>query len=122
MSCSQLCNGGRTGLPTWPWFKSPRRHQRGLINRVYRWFYPCTERFFFGYISFSLFSQKPTFPNSNSPRNQVDEELLNVDVRLHRHSFIYPSTTDFHRFLINGRRGKTSSLAVLERFDCKQAL
>jgi len=39
-----------------------------------------------------------------------------VDVRLHRHLLIYPSTTDFHRFLINGRRGKTSTLAVLERF------
>ena len=48
---------------------------RGLINWVYCWFCPRSERFFFGYISFSLFSQKPTFPNSSSPRNQVDEEL-----------------------------------------------
>ena len=39
-----------------------------------------------------------------------------MDVRLHRHLLIYPSTTDFHRFLTNDRRGKTSPLPVLEVF------
>ena len=34
--------------------------------------------------------QKPTFPNSNSTRNQVDEEPLNVDELPPNHySFIY---------------------------------
>ena len=36
---------------------------------------PCSEKFFSGYSSFPLFS-KPTFPNSNSTRNQVGEEPL----------------------------------------------
>ena len=35
----------------------------------------CSERFFPGYSGFPL-SSKPTLPNSNSTRNQVDEEPL----------------------------------------------
>jgi len=34
---------------------------------------PSSERFFSGYSDFP-FPQKPTFPNYNSTRNQVDEE------------------------------------------------
>ena len=36
---------------------------------------PCCERFFSGYSGFPL-SPKTNFPNSNSTRNQVDEEPL----------------------------------------------
>ena len=35
----------------------------------------CSEKFFYGYSGFPL-SSKPTFPNSHSTRNQVDEEPL----------------------------------------------
>ena len=36
----------------------------------------CSERFFFRYSGFPLSSKTKTFPNSNSTRNQVDEEPL----------------------------------------------
>ena len=98
--------------------------QRGLINWVYCWFCPRSEGFFFGTTSvFPSFPknqhfQTPILPETRQTKNCRDCYL---DVRLHRHLLVYPSTTDFHLFLINGRRGKTSPLAVLERFDCKQA-
>ena len=52
----------------WPGFKSRlRRHMWVEII--------CSERFISGYSGFPL-SSKPAFPNSNSTRNQVDEEPL----------------------------------------------
>ena len=36
---------------------------------------PCSKRFFSGHYCFHS-TQKPTFPNSNSTKNQVDEEQL----------------------------------------------
>ena len=53
--------------------KSPRRRHMWVefvIGSL-----PCSERFFSGYSGFPL-SSKPTLPNCNSTRNQVDEEPL----------------------------------------------
>ena len=57
--------------PMWPGFKSRRwRHMwvEFVVGSL-----PCSERFFSGYSGFPS-PKKPTFPNSNSTRNQVDEE------------------------------------------------
>ena len=43
------------------------------VGWVCCWFSPLLREVFSGY---SSFSHKPTFPNSNSIRNQVDEKLL----------------------------------------------
>ena len=57
----------------WPGLKSLRRHHMWVAFVVGS--LPCSERFFSGFSGFPL-SSKPTFPNSNSTRNQVDEEPL----------------------------------------------
>ena len=53
----------------------------------------CSESFFSGYSGFSSSPQKPTFPNSNSNRNQVDEEVdvlsLNRYFTIVFYSFIF---------------------------------
>ena len=65
-------SGGSAHLPpVWPGFKSRcRRHMwvEFVVGSLLG-----SEWFFSGYSSFPL-SSKPTFPNSNSTRNQVDEE------------------------------------------------
>ena len=69
------CSGESTRLPPmWPGFKSRRRHHMWVEFVVGSLL--CSERFFSGYSGFPLSSKKPTFPNSNSTRNQVDEEPL----------------------------------------------
>ena len=57
----------------WPGFKSRRQCHMWVEFVVGSLL--CSKRFFSGYSSFSP-PQKPTFPNSNSTRNQVDEEPL----------------------------------------------
>ena len=67
-------SGESTRLPPmWPGFKSWRRHHMWVEFVVGS--LPCYEKFFSGYSGFPS-PQKPTFPNSNSTRNQVDEEPL----------------------------------------------
>ena len=67
-------SGERAGLPQmWPGFKSRRRRHMWVEFVVGSLL--CSERFFSGYSGFPP-PQKPTFPNSNSTRNQVDEEPL----------------------------------------------
>ena len=68
-------SGESTRLPPmWPGFKSRRRR--------HMWFefvvgsLPCSERFFSRFSGLPASPQKPTFPISNSTRNQVDEEPL----------------------------------------------
>ena len=56
-----------------PGFKSRRRRHMWVEFVVGS--LPCSERFFSGYSGFPS-PQKPAFPNSNSTRNQVDEEPL----------------------------------------------
>ena len=74
LSLSSCCTGESTCLPPmWPGFKSQCRH--------HMWFefvvgsLPCSKRFFSGTPVFPS-PQNPIFPDSNSIRNQVDEELL----------------------------------------------
>ena len=71
----QEWRGGETTRlpPMWPGFKSRRWHHMWVefvIGSL-----PCSERFFSRYPGFP-FATKPTLPNSNSTRNQVDEEPL----------------------------------------------
>ena len=62
------CSGESTRLPSiWPGFKS--RYRRHMWVEFVVGSLPCSERFFSGCSCFS-----PTFPDSNSTRNQVDEE------------------------------------------------
>ena len=74
LSLSSCCTGESTCLPPmWPGFKSRCRH--------HMWFefvvgsLPCSKRFFSGTPVFPS-PQNPIFWDSNSIRNQVDEELL----------------------------------------------
>ena len=60
-------------LPMWPRFKSRRWRHMWVEFAVGS--LPCSERFFSGTPVLPS-PQKPTFPNSNSTRNQVDEEPL----------------------------------------------
>ena len=68
------CSGESTPLPpVWPGFNSQvwcHMWVEFVVGSL-----PCSKRFFSGYSGFPL-SSKPTFPNSNSTRNQVDEEPL----------------------------------------------
>ena len=68
------CSGESTPLPSmWPGFSSQvwcHMWVEFVVGSL-----PCSKRFFSGYSGFPL-SSKPTFPNSNSTRNQVDEEPL----------------------------------------------
>ena len=60
--------------PMWPGFNSRRRRHvwvEFVVGSL-----PCSERFFSGYSGFPLSSKTNIFPNSNSTRNQVDEEPL----------------------------------------------
>ena len=57
----------------WPGFKSRRRRHMWVEFVVGSLL--CSERFFSGYSGFPS-PQKPTFPNFNSTRIQVDEEPL----------------------------------------------
>ena len=68
------CSGESTRLPPmWPGFKSRRR--TSYVGWVCCWFSPLLREVFLRLLRFSP-PQKPTFPNSNSTRNQVDEEPL----------------------------------------------
>ena len=61
--------------PMWPGFKSRRR--RHMWVDFVAGSLPCSKRFFSGYSGFPFSSKtRPTFSNSNSTRNQVDEEPL----------------------------------------------
>ena len=124
MSYRQLRSRGSTRLPTtiWPWFRSRRRHHtRGLIEFIVGSILAPISGFVSGYSGFPLSTKtnnsKFQFVQKPGRRRTTMWMLL----PLIRHVFIYPSTTDSHRFLINGRCEKTSSLAVLQRFDCKQS-
>ena len=68
------CSGESARLPPmWPGFKSWHRGHMWVefvVGSVL-----CSERFFSGYSGFPS-PQKPTFPNSNSTRNEVDKEPL----------------------------------------------
>ena len=67
-------SGESTRLPPmWTGFKSRRRRHMWVEFVVGS--LPCSERFFPSTPVFPS-PQKPTFPNSNSTRNQVDEEAL----------------------------------------------
>ena len=67
-------SGESTRLPLiWPGFNSRRRRHMWVKFVVDS--FPCSERFFSVYSGFPS-PQKPTFPNSNSTRNQVDEEPM----------------------------------------------
>ena len=67
-------SGESTRLPPmWPGFKSWRRGHMWVEFVVGSLL--CSERFFSGYSGFPS-PQKPTFLNSNSTRNQVDQETL----------------------------------------------
>ena len=46
------------------------------FSEVCCWFSPLLREVFLRVLRFSPFLKKPTFPNSNSTRNQVDEEPL----------------------------------------------
>ena len=59
--------------PVWPQLKFRRRRHMWVEFVVGS--LPCSERFFSGYSGFPS-PPKPTFPNSNSTRNQVDEKPL----------------------------------------------
>ena len=59
--------------PMWPRFKSGRRSHMWVEFVVGS--LPCSERFYSGTPVFPS-PQKPTFPNSNSTRNQVHKEPL----------------------------------------------
>ena len=67
-------SGESTPLPSmWPGFSSQvwcHMWVEFVVGSL-----PCSKRFFSGYSGFPL-SSKPTFPNSNSTRNQVDKEPL----------------------------------------------
>ena len=75
----EWCSGENNRLPPkCPGFKSRRR--RHMWVEFVLGSLPCSQRFFPGY-SGPPSTQKPTFPNSNSTRNQADEEpLYLVDV------------------------------------------
>ena len=67
-------SGESARLPSmWPRFKSRRRHHMWIKFVVGSFL--CSERFFSGTPVFPS-PPKPTFPNSNSIRNQVDKEPL----------------------------------------------
>ena len=79
--CDMGSKGWRSGEsarppPMWPGFKSRRR--RHMCVEVVAGSILCSERLFSGYSGFFVSSKikKPTFPNSNSTKNQVDEEPL----------------------------------------------
>ena len=61
--------------PMWPGFKFRHRCHMWLEFMVGSLL--CSESFFSVYSGFPS-SQKPTFPNSNSTKNQVDEETLSL--------------------------------------------
>ena len=73
LSLSSCCTGESTCLPPmWPGFKSQcRRHMwfEFVVSSL-----PCSKRFFSGTPVFPS-PQNPIFPDSNSIRNQVNEEL-----------------------------------------------
>ena len=73
-------------LPMWPGFKS--RRQRHLWVEFVVGSVLCSERFFPGTPVFPSL-QKPTFPNSNSTRNQVDEEPLCDVLPPNHYLFVY---------------------------------
>ena len=68
--------GGESGSlpPMWLGFKS--RRQRHMWVEFVVGSLLCSERFFFPGAPVFPSLQKPTFSNSNSTRNQVDEEAL----------------------------------------------
>ena len=72
----------------WPGFKSRLRLHMWVEFVVGSLL--CSERFFSGYSGFPS-PQKPTFPNSNSTRNQVDEEPLGgcANLQIIIHSFLF---------------------------------
>ena len=73
LSLSSCCTGESTCLPPmWPGFKSQcRRHMwfEFVVSSL-----PCSKRFFSGTPVFPS-PQNPIFSDSNSIRNQVNEEL-----------------------------------------------
>ena len=87
-------SGESTRLPPmWPGFKSRRRHHMWVefvclllvLSLAPRGFSPDTPVF--------LFPQKPTFPNSNLTRNQVDKEPL-CGCATCKSLFIYATISD----------------------------
>ena len=81
--------GESTRLPSmWPGFKSRRRRHMWVEFVVGSLL--CCERFFSGYSGFPL-SSKTNISNSNSTRNQVDEEPL-CGCATCKSLFIYLST------------------------------
>ena len=96
MGSKGWCSGESAHLPPmWSGFKFRRR--RHMLVKFVVGSLLCSERFLSGYSGFPS-SQKPTFPNPNSTRNQVDEEPLcgcatctskSLFIYLFIHLFIY---------------------------------
>ena len=116
----QGSNGWRSGesarLPLmWPGFKS--RRQRHMWVEFVVGSLLCSERFFSGYFGFPL-SARTSMSNSNSTKNQVDEEPL-CGCATSKSLFIYsncaqmdpgPAESDF------GLQGRIDTLGLKEIF------
>ena len=74
---------GEQGMAQW-WERSPPTNVARVqipastpyVGWVCRWFSPLLREVFLRVLRFSPLPKKPAFPNSNSTRNQVDEEPL----------------------------------------------
>lgn len=92
--------------PMWPGFKSQRR------RHVWTEFVVGSSRCISLGIQVFLFPEKPTFPNSISTRNQVDDELLRMCYHQTRSLFIC-----YLLFIYGQRPGQIAAGSF--RYHCK---
>ena len=112
----QWHSGESTCLPPmWPGFKSRRRRHMWVEFVVGS--LPCLERSFSRYSGFPL-SSKPTFPNSNLTRNQIDKEPL-CGCATCKSLFIFICYSFYNHTLPYPKTNTTIYIYLIERIFCK---